>query len=302
MTDLTVCLVLVVAAALAGRLWALGPLPLARAFAWLTLLGGVVVLFPLDWDPILRMVALCSFLLAAMKSLVYIEWAARGRRLTWGRYLVFAFLWFGMDPGAFIKRRDKVEWRSHLRIGLGCMVAGTVGALIVRGAGWTHLLLLFIPMSIGFHYGALRVLTGGWRALGYPVRTLFRNPLASTGLADFWAARWNLGYSHMMARVVMRPCERLVGTRVAMFIVFMVSGLLHEIAITVPVASGYGLPTLYFLLQGIAVELERRVIPTRLRRGWAILLIVLPIGLLFPPAFREQCIERCLQILPDLIN
>ena len=298
MNEVLTCLILVVVAALAGRLWVFLPLPCARLAAWILLVAGVAILAPIDWDPIARMVALCSFLLASMKSLVYLEWAARGKGLGWGRHLSFAFLWFGMDPRAFMKRRPAVEWRSHLRIGLACIVAGTVGALVVRNSGGTNLLLVFIPMSIGFHYGALRVLTAGWRAAGTPVRILFRNPLASTGLADFWAARWNLGYSHMMARTVLRPCEAVLGTRGATLAVFLTSGILHEIAITLPVAAGYGLPTLYFLLQGMAVEIERRVIPSSLKRLWAALCVVAPIGFLFPPEFRDEIIMRCLQGLP----
>ncbi|MFP6858976.1 MAG: MBOAT family protein [Roseibacillus sp.] len=299
MKELLISIALVIAAALAGRLWVRLALPLARIAAW-TVLGagiGVIAIFP--WDPIARMVALCCVLFAAMKSLVYLEWGAGGKRLGWGSYLIFAFLWFGMDPAAFAKRRARVEWRSHLRIGLACLVAGIIGALIVRNAGWTNILLVFVPMSIGFHYGVLRLLTAGWRLAGFPARILFRNPLASTGLGDFWGRRWNLGYSHMMSRTVLRPTERFLGTRGASMAVFLVSGLLHEVAITVPVNAGYGLPTLYFLLQGLAVECERFVRPTALKRVWAALWVIAPIGLLFPLAFRDEVIIRCLQMLPD---
>lgn len=300
MNELAVTIALVVALGLAGRLWVRLPLALARSAAWLALAAGVASRAGLPWDPIARMVALCCVLLAAMKALVYVEWAAGGRRLGWGRYLAFVFLWFGMDPGAFAARRANIEWRSHLRIGLWCVVAGTIGALVVRAAGWTWLLAMFVPLSVGFHFGALRILTAGWRKVGFPVRVLFRNPLASRSLADFWAARWNLGYSQMLARVVMRPAEPLLGSRGAMLAVFLVSGLLHEIAITLPVGAGFGCPTLYFLLQGLAVEIERLPVLARFRRAWCALWVLAPLGLLFPPAFREEVIVRCLHLLPDL--
>ena len=93
-------------------------------------------------DPLLRMAVFCTFLLGAMKALVYVEWAATGRRLTWGRYLIFSFLWFGMEPGTFARRRMGLEWRSHLRIGMMCASAGLLGALIVRSAGWPALATL----------------------------------------------------------------------------------------------------------------------------------------------------------------
>jgi hypothetical protein len=38
------------------------------------------------------------------------------------------------------------------------------------------------------------------------------------------------------------------------------------------------LPALYFLLQGMAVEIERRVIPSSLKRLWAALCVVAPSG------------------------
>jgi len=57
-------------------------------------------------------------------------------------------------------------------------------------------------MSLGFHFGALRVLKGGLRRAGFPVRTLFPNVLKAKGVGDFWSRRWNVGYSQMMQRLV----------------------------------------------------------------------------------------------------
>ena len=301
MEDLLLGLTLIVATTLAGRVWVLLPQPLGRALGWLSLVGGMIVLFPLDREPLVRMVVYCCYLLGSMKSLVYVEWGAKGRRLQWSRYLVFAFLWLGMEPGEFARDRRKLRWTSHLQVGLSCVMGGTLGALLARALGWTNILILFVPMSIAFHYGALRLLACALRISGFPVRTLFRNPLATTGLGDFWGARWNLGYAHMMARTVLRPSERILGPRMAFFVVFLFSGLLHEVAITLPVGMGYGLPTLYFVIQALAVEVERRFIPAKGRFFWALACILIPVGLLFPPAFREECILRVLYFLPDLL-
>ncbi len=38
----------------------------------------------------------------------------------------------------------------------------------------------------------------------------------------------------------------------------------------------------------------------RLRPAWAALCVLAPLGLLFPPLFREEIILRCLRHLPDL--
>lgn len=57
-----------------------------------------------------------------------------------------------------------------------------------------------------------------------------------------------------MARTILRSGKRVLGPRRAFFAAFLFSGVLHEVAITFPVGIGYGLPTLYFAIQGLTVE------------------------------------------------
>ena len=241
-----------------------------------------------------RMIGICCVLLAAMKGLVYAEWAGT-RQLPLARYGVFAFLWFGMDPGSFEKRRTGLDWKSDVRLGLLLMAIGTLGAWWVASTPWRPLLLMFLPMSLGFHFGALRVLKGALRTAGFPVRTLFPNVLGTRGIGDFWSKRWNVGYSQMMQRLVGRPVRQKLGENAGMMAVFLGSGVLHELAITLPVRSGFGPPTLYFTLHGLLTLLERRLgrpigkIPT-------LLAVVLPLGLLFPPAFQKEVIARFLEV------
>ena len=241
-----------------------------------------------------RMIGICCVLLAAMKGLVYAEWAGT-RQLPLARYGVFAFFWFGMDPGSFEKRRTGLDWKSDVRLGLLLMVIGTLGAWWLASTPWRPLLLMFLPMSLGFHFGALRVLKGALRAAGFPVRTLFPNVLETRGIGDFWSKRWNVGYSQMMQRLVGRPVRQKLGENAGMMAVFLGSGVLHELAITLPARSGFGLPTLYFTLHGLLTLLERRLgrpigkIPT-------LLAVILPLGLLFPPAFQKEVIARFLEV------
>lgn len=160
---------------------------------------------------------------------------------------------------------------------------------------WRHILVMFVPMSLGFHFGALRVLKGGLRAGGFPVRTLFPNVLKARGIGDFWGRRWNVGYSQMMQRLVGRPVGNRAGAGAGLMAVFIGSGLLHELAITLPVQSGYGLPTLYFTLHGLLTLLEKwwgRPVGT----VPALLAVALPVGWLFPPAFQTEVIEACLGV------
>jgi len=273
---------------------------LRRLLGWLVLLSTVAGShFVLAGnDPILRMVGICSVLLGGMKGLVYAEWAGT-QKLPLIRYGVFALLWFGMDPGSFRSKRQGLSWKPDIVVGLALMLAGTLGAWLVWAMGWRQILVMFLPMSVGFHFGALRVLKGGLRAAGFPVRTLFPNVLEAQGLGDFWSRRWNVGYSQMMQRLVGRPVEKLAGADAGLMAIFLASGVLHELAITLPVRSGFGLPTLYFAIHGGLTLLERKMgrpfgkIPT-------LLLVALPLGLLFPPAFQSEVIARCLSVF-DLL-
>ena len=267
-----------------------------RLAGWLLLLGLVasahVVLMAAD--PIARMVGICCALLGAMKGLVYAEWAGE-HRLSFSRYLLFALAWFGMDPGSFRVRRAQLSWKGDVVWGIGLMIVGTLGAWLVWAMEWRQILVMFLPMSLGFHFGALRVLKGVLRAAGFPVRTLFPNLLEAQGIGDFWSRRWNTGYSQMMQRLVGRPIDEKFGAPAGVMAVFVTSGLLHELAITLPVHSGFGLPTAYFTLHGVLALLERKW-GRPLGKVPALLAVMLPLSLLFPPAFQSEVIARCLNV------
>ncbi|RYD40655.1 MAG: hypothetical protein EOP85_13895, partial [Verrucomicrobiaceae bacterium] len=209
-----------------------------RAAGWITLAACVAGadMFLTNEDAVIRMAGICCVLLGGMKGLVYAEWA-RDERLPLLRYCVFAFLWFGMDPVSFKSRRQGLEWKKDMLIGLVLMLVGTLGAWLVWAMEWRQILVMFVPMSLGFHFGALRVLKGGMRAAGFPVRTLFPNVLETRGIGDFWSRRWNVGYSQMMQRLVGRPVEAAAGADAGLMAVFLASGILHELAITLPVMA-----------------------------------------------------------------
>lgn len=266
-----------------------------RGIAWLWLAGLIAAVnFALiDYDPLLRMVGICCVLLAAMKGLVYAEWA-RTERLSVAHYLVFATCWFGMDPASFRERRSSLSWRGDVVIGLILTAVGLLGCWVVWNQQWLWLLAMFVPLSLAFHFGILRLMKAALRACGYPVRTLFPNVLKARGIGDFWGRRWNVGYSQMMQRLVGRPVTKLAGESAGIMAVFIGSGVLHELAITLPVRSGYGMPTLYFTLHGLMTALERK---TGRRTGKlpALLLVALPVGLLFPEEFKDQVMIEVLR-------
>ncbi|MEJ7593245.1 MAG: hypothetical protein WKF77_17000, partial [Planctomycetaceae bacterium] len=87
------------------------------------------------------------------------------------------------------------------------------------------------------------------------------------------------------------PLTRKVGAVVAALAVFLYSGVLHEF-VSVLASSGYGGPTSYFLIQGIAFLVEGTLPGRRwllaspvASRCWTALVVIGPIALVVPPDF-----------------
>lgn len=151
------------------------------------------------------------------------------------------------------------------------------------------------------HFGLFDLLTGLWRGLGVDCPKLFRAPIQSRSLEEFWSRRWNIAFSEMAAIAVFRPTKTPLGNTGARTLAFLFSGLLHELAISVPVRAGYGLPFAYFVLHALAMRLEALpFIRGRLQRSrvfahfWTAAWVVLPAPLLFHWPF---CREILLPLL-----
>jgi len=100
----------------------------------------------------------------------------------------------------------------------------------------------------------------------------------------------------MMQRVVGRPLGNIVGRDGGVMAVFLVSGLLHEVAITLPVMAGWGCPTLYFVFHGGLAVWERRT-GRQLGKVLTLILVGAPLGFLFPQVFQVEVIERFLGVM-----
>ena len=118
---------------------------------------------------------------------------------------------------------------------------GAVGLALValarlawRGAGsrWLATALLLPGLSLIVHFGVFDVLAGAWRRAGVDCTPLFRSPLRSASLGEFWGRRWNLAFSEMTALAVYQPLVLRIGRRPALAASFLGSGLLHELAIS----------------------------------------------------------------------
>jgi alginate O-acetyltransferase complex protein AlgI len=145
------------------------------------------------------------------------------------------------------------------------------------------------------HSGFAQVLTGLFRAAGWPVGKLFDRPFLSRSLADFWSRRWNLAFVEMGRTLFLRPLYRWCGATGAVLGVFLISGLLHEFALSYPVAAGWGGPLAYFLLHGGLVLAEGWWLhpegwPAAAARLWTAAWVLAPLPWLFHQPFRCELI------------
>jgi len=96
---------------------------------------------------------------------------------------------------------------------------------------------------------------------GYLLPALHHRPLAARSVADFWGNRWNRWFNDWFRYVLF---GRMRGRPVfALFLIFAVSGLLHEWGINFPFywltgKNLLGTMMLYFLLQPAGILIERR--------------------------------------------
>jgi len=241
--------------------------------------------------PVVRMLAIIAMTFVAMKIVVFVF---ANVALSFGATLEF-FGWFGMRPQVFEKTRsaDLVSARALVRSGLRSLACGAVLFALARfvavRAPAIAMLLALPALSLMLHFGLFDLVTAFYRRRGIPVGELFRAPLRARSLSEFWSRRWNTGFSEMIAIVIDRPLRGVLGATPALYASFLASGLLHELAISVPVRAGYGLPTAYFLLHGTLVAIERKIgrAPGRV---WTLFWLAAPLPLLFHPWFVREVV------------
>jgi Membrane bound O-acyl transferase family len=291
--------------------------PRARAAAWALVVASVALAERLSSDQPagLRMLATIGTLLYAMKAVVGVDGMEPGRPpLPPWRWLAFAALWPGMRPMPFARAGGEPlpGAAALLKRGLVRLVLGVVLLAAARLAwAWTESRLLATALALPglsfiLHFGIFNLAAGAWRYAGVDVYALFRAPLLSRSLAEFWGRRWNLAFSEMTAIGVYRPLSVRVGKPAALVVAFLFSGLLHELAISLPVLAGFGLPLLYFAIHGGLMVTERaleragRPIYRRpsVGRAWTTFWLVAPLPILFHRPFLRGVVWPILGI-PD---
>ncbi len=170
-------------------------------------------------------------------------------------------------------------------------------------AGWIGMVgFIFL-----LHFGFFAMLALFWQWRGINAQPLMKCPIAAASVSDFWGKRWNSGFRDIVFGLMFIRLAKRFGAGTAAFATFVISGLIHELVITFPARAGYGLPTLYFALQGGAMLLERSEFGGKLRltSGWrghafALAVVTLPICALFPPPFVLGVMVPFLQVIHAL--
>lgn len=247
--------------------------------------------------------ALSFAIFAALKWMTW--WSAHDRvRANVGRSLAYLLAWPGMDADRFLDARVQPD-RPRLREWLWATTKTAVGIVLIWVIarqipaqqsllrGWIGLFgLIFLLHSGSFHLLALF-----WQMNGINAAPIMSSPILSKTLSEFWGKRWNLGFRQLAHEFIFKPLQKHTGASVAGLLVFVASGLIHDLVISVPARGGYGLPTAYFIVQGLGVMFERSTLARRiglqkglLARIFTLVVTAAPAFWLFHPPFVHRVI------------
>ena len=258
----------------------------------------LVLLLRSSLPPWIFMWTVAFALYACCKWLTYWDALRHGASVDPRRAIAYLAFWPGMDAVTFLSddaaERPRIgEWLH----GAGKVVLGLAVFMFAarRAALAPSLLSAWIGMMgivLMLHFGSFELLSLAWRRAGVRAAPLMQQPLRSTSLGELWGRRWNTAFHALVERSMFRPLRPVVGAAAATVGVFLLSGVLHELVISIPARAGYGLPTLYFALQAVGVIVERTPAAQAIGlgagvRGWLFTAAIagVPVFILFPPSF-----------------
>lgn len=260
--------------------------------------------------------------LSCVFSLWLIKICARGFRSDFKRIklkhfneFIFRFIWPGMSESAFLKKEAAKDIDGVLFVkGYISFILGVVLLVIFASvhyhlkSDWIIGFLGLIPLFMIIHFGYATILTSLLRLTNIPVKLLFDSPFLSASLHDFWSRRWNRPFVEMNRKLFYSAFSNKFSRPYAVLFTFVISGLLHELGISYPAGSGWGLPTIYFIIHGSLVLIEDKYKIALanshiiIRKLWVWLSILIPLPLLFHEGFRNSIIIPLYRSLGVLIH
>lgn len=245
----------------------------------------------------------------------WLTWRRTAVSAPWWRHAAYLLAWPGLDAKSFLSLRPPTHERPVLSEWLIAGAKLLTGVALFWGASRLaperHAVLLgwlgMIGVVLILHFGLFHLLSCAWRRFGVAAAPLMNNPAKSVRVSEFWGRRWNTAFRDLTHRFLFRPLTERLGPRGALAAGFLFSGLVHDLVISVPARGGYGGPTLFFAVQGVALLGERSRIgeAAGLGRGWrgwlfTMLVLILPAYLLFHPPFVENIIVPFMRALGAL--
>jgi alginate O-acetyltransferase complex protein AlgI len=211
--------------------------------------------------------------------------------------MIAFILWPGMDPRQIARSNENAEEAGNyfVRAYLWVLTGLFMGLLLSIYQAHIPSQVLgplgVVPFLFIFHFGFARIITSLFWIVGFSVPKLFDQPLSSSSLGDFWSRRWNLPFVQMNKVLFVPLIPSRAGRTISVLLIFALSGILHELALSFPVNAGWGLPSIYFVLQGTLVILERRLkLSGVLNMIFAWLALIIPFPLLFHSHFCAEFI------------
>ncbi len=229
------------------------------------------------------------------------------------RQLTYLFAWPGMDAEAFLDSDRRPTTPPPTPSEVAIAGSNAFGGVILtldpwgwfdHSPRWLFAWSGVVGYMLVLHFGVFRLLSCLLRWQGIDAVPIMNQPFAATSVASLWGQRWNTAFSDLIHRFWFRPLARPLGLVHATWIGFGVSGLIHEAVMSFPARGGYGLPTLYFLLQagGILLERSRWGKSRGLGRGavgwlFAMVCLIAPLPLFMNPAFFGNIVVPFFQAL-----
>jgi predicted DCC family thiol-disulfide oxidoreductase YuxK len=263
---------------------------------WLALALGPASALAL-WPRLPDWAFLWTFAAAIFFGFKWLTWWPLRHSASRRRSIGYLVAWPGMDARTFLTGRSEPpsirEWIAATSKTLfgAALLWGTPRLFAPWLAPWSALAGLAFLLHFGlFHLAAL-----AWQTAGVAARPIMQAPLRAISPSEFWGRRWNLAFRELAHELVFRPVLRRWGPARATLAAFLGSGLVHELVISLPARAGFGLPTLYFLIQAAGVLAGHKS-----GRLFTILVVALPAPLLFHPPFMTRVIVPFLEAIRAL--
>lgn len=268
--------------------------------AWLFIVAGPFVLAAIWPERLPAWSLMWTAAITVYAGAKLLTWSAVRGTASVGRQLAYLLAWPGMDAAAFLgpihrpgRRPELIEWvfaAAKLLLGVLLLVCATryVPAEYPLAVSWVGMAgVVFV-----LHFGSFHLLSCAWRSLGIDANPLMDWPILSQSVSEYWGRRWNRAFRDLAHRFLFQPLTARFGARWGLAAGFLFSGFVHDAVISLPAGGGYGLPTLFFAVQGWAMLFERSPRGKRLGlgagwrgRAFTALTILGPAPLLFHPWF-----------------